>query len=367
MKKILAVSLLVASASAQAVDYNVQLLQSLSPGGNSWAYGLNDNGMVVGQSFNTTTGLKEAVVWDNGIVMSLGTQGLARSVNNAGTIVGETGNVSLGNPNGRAFKYEGGVLTDIGDLGGTYSGAYDINESGVITGYSCTDTNFACIFRSHGYRYEGGSMTDLGAVSVATGYSRGHGINDNGDIAGRGSLVEFSGSEKHMVRWDSANNLTSVVGPDTYSAAQQINNNGIVVGNGYAFGTTMRGLVWDASNNLTAVMGTFGGDTSRAWSINDLGTIVGYADAAGNAKRALVSYDGGTTLLDLNSLAVDLTGWASLDEAYDINASGQIVGIGTLTDGSRGAFLLTAVPVPAAVWLFISACAALFGFRRSVR
>ncbi|MBT8422774.1 MAG: hypothetical protein HKN56_09410 [Gammaproteobacteria bacterium] len=370
MKKILAAGLLVASLSAHAVDYEVQLLQSLSAGGDSLAYGLNDNGTVVGQSFNSTTGQNEAAVWTNGVVASLGVKGLARAVNNSGTVVGETGDAFLGFPNGYAFSWSGsGPVTDLGTINdGLYSGAYDINDSGVITGFSCTNPTAACVFQSHGFRYDSGSMTDLGAVSVYSGYSRGHGINDSGEIAGRGSLVNFIDSDKHMAYWDSSNNLTSVINPNgTYSTAQQINNNGIIVGNGFNATGDMRGLVWDSNLNVTQLMGTFGGAQSRAWSINDIGTIVGFARDSSEANRAMVSYDGGATLVDLNSVALDLSGWQSLDVAYDINENGQIVGIGTLTDGTQGAFLLTAVPVPAAVWLFVSACAALFGFRRSAR
>ena len=73
-------------------------------------------------------------------------------------------------------------------------------------------------------------------------------------------------------------------------------------------------------------------------------------------------------MIDINTL-VDLTGtgFVSLDEAYDINASGQIVGVGTLSDGSSGAFMLTAVPVPAAIWLFGSALAGLGWLRRKTQ
>lgn len=369
MKKFLAAGLLLCAGVANAAGYDVQVLQSLSSGGDSLAYGLNDNGTVVGQSFNSTTGVKEAVVWQNGIVTSLGTEGIARAVNNSGTIVGETGNANLGNPNGRAFKVENGVYSQIGDLGGLYSGAYDVNESGTITGYACTNTGIACIFQAHGFRYTNSTgMQDLGAVSVFSGYSRGHGINDAGKIAGRASLVNFGGSDKQLAFWDAANTITSKSGPANYSTAQSVNNAGIMVGNGFNpvdnNAATQRGLVWDAQGNVTQVMGTFGGNRSRAWSINDLGIIVGYAENAANEKRAMITLDGGATLIDLNTMVGDLSGWASLDEAYDINEAGQIVGVGTRTDGTQGAFLLTVVPVPPAIWLLGSALLALGGMRR---
>ena len=81
-------------------------------------------------------------------------------------------------------------------------------------------------------------------------------------------------------------------------------------------------------------------------------------------KRAAISLDG-ATLVDLNTL-VDLTGtgFVSLDEAWDINDAGEIVGVGTLSTGGEGAFVLQVVPIPAAVWLFGSALGALGWMRR---
>ncbi len=369
MKKLFATALCLVSLTAGATTYQIELLPPISAGGDSLAYALNDNGMVVGWSENTTTGVREAAVWSGGTVTSLGVAGIARGVNNAGTVVGETGDFRLGTPNGQAFTWSGsGPVGYISDLG-LYSGAYDINESGVVTGFTCTNEALNCVTQSHGFRSTDGlTMTDLGGVSTPLGYSRGHGINDAGEIVGRASLIEFPNSDKHLAYWDATNSITSIVsaGIGPYSTAQQINNNGIIVGNGFDTDGLGRGMIWDADFNLLQVLGTFGGNASRIWSLNDLGVVVGFAQDATNANRAMVSFDGGATLLDLNDLVSDMTGWASLEAAYDINESGQIVGIGTLDSGERGAFLLTAtvVPLPAAVWLFGSALAMFAGFVR---
>ena len=215
MRKTLALGLLLIGVSAQATNYNVQLLQGLSPGAagssGSLAYGLNENGQVVGRSYNSVSGVQEAVIWNNGVIASLGTEGIARAVNNAGTVVGETGGALLGFPQGRAFTWSGsGPVQDIGDLGGLWSGAYDINENGVVTGFACTNTNLTCIFQAHGFRYDTtNGMVDLGSINnAADSYSRGHGINDAGEIVGRSSITSFTGSDKFMVHWDASNNLT---------------------------------------------------------------------------------------------------------------------------------------------------------------
>jgi probable HAF family extracellular repeat protein len=363
LKQILSLSLLLVSGIANAASYNINTLTALSQGGDSLAYALNDNGMVVGQSYNSETGLTEAVVWSGNSVTSIGYEGIARGVNNSGQVVGETGTGTLTSPDGEAFLWQSGTYTDLGTLGGANSGAYDINQNGVITGISMPTGGG--ILGLHAFIYENSTMTDLGTVSSPTGYSRGHGINDAGEIVGRASLVDFGGSEKQLAYWTDPSTLNSMPVTGSYSTGQQINNNGIIVGNGrpVAGDNTQFGMVWD-ENGLLTVLDTLGGNSSRAWSVNDAGIIVGWAKNASGAKRAIVSYDGGETIIDLNDLVGTLDGWASLDEAYDINENGQIVGYGTLSTGEQGAFVLSVVPIPATVWLFGSALGLLGWLRR---
>jgi len=94
VRKFLALGLLFMGVAAHATNYDVQLLQGLSPGAagssGSLAYGLNESGQVVGRSYNSATGVQEAVIWDNGIIASFGVEGIARAVNNNGTVVGTT-------------------------------------------------------------------------------------------------------------------------------------------------------------------------------------------------------------------------------------------------------------------------------------
>jgi len=86
VKKFVALSLLLLSTAANAIQYNVAVLGGL--GGDAGAYGMNGSGQVVGKSYNSITEQNAAVIWNNGIVTSLGFQGIARAVNNSGTVVG---------------------------------------------------------------------------------------------------------------------------------------------------------------------------------------------------------------------------------------------------------------------------------------
>ena len=367
MKKFVALALLSFSFAAHAVTYNVTVLNSLGSG-DSKAYALNDNGQVVGQSYNDNTAQMESAIWSSGIVQSLGVTGIARGINNSGTVVGETGSASLTQPSGEAYSWtSGGGVNYLGTFGGNHSGAYDINEAGVITGFAWRGDQPQFSTYGKGFIYENGVMNPLGTFNDPEGYSRGQGINDSNEIAGRTSVGVFAGNPKFTTYWDSDQNLNQFQNAAGYSTAEQINNNGLIVGTTreIATGNTLLAATWDTAGTET-VLGGIGAFGSKAWSVNDSNQIVGYDQIASGAenRRAFVSFDG-SNIVDLNSL-VDLTGTGlvSLNEAYDINANGDIVGYGVDANGNEQAFLLTAVPVPAAVWLFGSALGMLGWVRR---
>ncbi len=96
----------------------------------------------------------QSVIWQAGTIQSLGVDGIARGINNSGTVVGETGSASLSQPTGYAYSWtQGGGTTNLGTLGGAQSGAYDINEAGVITGFAWPTT---AVFstQAHGFIYQ---------------------------------------------------------------------------------------------------------------------------------------------------------------------------------------------------------------------
>ena len=92
----------------------------------NWVYAINEKGQIAGGRF------ERATVWENGKPRSLATirsriSG-ARSINNAGQIVGWVGN-------SRAALWQGGKVILLPNLpGGKWSAAFDINERGQIVG-----------------------------------------------------------------------------------------------------------------------------------------------------------------------------------------------------------------------------------------
>ena len=203
------------------------------PGGvGSVANGINDSGQVVGYSYtyNDHSQQHRAFAYNNGSMADLGTLGGslsgASAINNSGQVVGWA---RLPSENSHAFLYSNGVMADLGTLGGTYSDARGINDAGQVVGYSYTTGNTAW----HACLYDGGSITDLGNLPGSL-YSTAYGINDFGQIVG----TTYTGSyaDKAFLYSNGAmSNLNSLIDPASgwyLNSAQAINDSGQIVGYG---------------------------------------------------------------------------------------------------------------------------------------
>jgi len=121
-------------------------LGTFEDGGNSYAYGINNSGMVAGWAVNATYD-QRAFVWEEGLgITDLGALGGRHSrcsggINDAGQVVGwsETVPPGEGDQVEHAFVWEDGVIYDLNDLippdfGWVLEKAYDLNEHGQIAG-----------------------------------------------------------------------------------------------------------------------------------------------------------------------------------------------------------------------------------------
>jgi probable HAF family extracellular repeat protein len=92
-------------------------------------------------------------------------------------------------------------VQDLGHLGGGYSGATSINDSGQVVGVSSTSDG-----KQHAFLYDASAATpkmqDLGTLG---GYeSRAAGIDDSGQVVGYSST---SAGEQHAFLYDSTNGM----------------------------------------------------------------------------------------------------------------------------------------------------------------
>jgi uncharacterized membrane protein len=184
-----------------------------------------------------------------------------------------------------------------------------------------------------------GSNIDLGTLGGDS--SQAWSINDAAQIVGtadgRATLFDLTGAGSNLD--------LGTLGGDL-SAASSINEAGQIAGRARNSQGRSRATLFDATgagNNID--LGTLGGGESEALSINDAGQITGGAeDTQGGWRATLFDPAGAGNNIDLNNLIDPASSW-TLVSAYDINASGWIVGKGTNPQGEKHAFLL--VPEPA--------------------
>lgn len=192
------------------------------------ATSINASGQITG--WTGASGENRAFFLSAGSVTHLGTLGGRDSygygLNDRGDIVGESATMLPGptSPNvpRHAFLYAG-TMRDLGTLGGNYSVAYAINNSGQVTGWS----NTAGDRERHAYVHTAGVMLDLGTLGGA--FSEGTGINDAGWVVGRSSTA--SGPERGFLyvdgsMYDLNELLVSDLAGDEIAYPQSINSRG---------------------------------------------------------------------------------------------------------------------------------------------
>lgn len=358
-------ALLVATASAGTISYQIRDLGRLSGGeGWSWncAYGISDTGLVAGDARasdgRTHTFLFDGTMNDLGTLPSGRPESHATGINNNGQVVGYSNTHPGDYADNHAFLYDG-TMHDLGVLtSGGMSYAYSINNSGRVVGYSLASISHGLYYRA--FLYDG-TMHNLGALA-STGNSYAYSINNSGQVVG---YSWTSSGYDHAFLYDGTMHDLGTLpgGYDTY--AYGISDDGRVVGYG------MLGYL-DSKGNLNYYrraflydgtmreLGTLGGQYSDSYarSINDSGQVVGWA-LVGSRNHAFL-YDG--TMHDLNDLIDPAMGW-TLDSAYDINNSGQIVGCGYVSGTSYiHAFLLIPVPESSSLLALICGLAGAGGF-----
>lgn len=352
-------ALLVVLSPAQAApQYTIISFNLLAPSGgftNSYAYGLNDDGQVVGTG-QYGVGPFAPFLYDNGVVTLLSTASgfdEARALNDSGDIVG--------NINSEASLYAGGgTWTPLGSLGST-SFVYDVNSSGTAVGEAFVDD--PGVFRA--VSFSGGVATDLGTLGGSASVAQA--INAAGQIVGNADIAGDEFCHAFIYEGGVMTDLGTLAGEDACSFAYGINAAGQVVGWSDTAGGDIRPFLWDEIGGMTDLGVLTGYEIGEAYAINDSGQIGGAAFTLEGDQTATLFVDG--DWWKLQDLVVDFetSGFSELRIALRINNSGQIIGLGLDDDLNTVGFLLTVVPEPSTGILAAFGASAALALRRRRR
>ncbi len=344
----------------------------------TYAYGINDSGVAVGQYFDASQ-LSHGFMWQSGVITKItypgATQTACEGINNAGEITGyyiDSSNV------GHGFTYYAGVFTT-SDLpfieginnNGSYVGYY-VGPPGVTYGYLASPVSFkpatikiaGAISTStiavnnagitvgqyvnskgdtFGMMLDGTTVTKIDDPKAVTGSTWCYGINNNNQVVGfytsvaTGQTVGF---------YYAAGSFTDITGPAgaASAAAEGINDNGQITGYFVDSSNVEHGFLLSGPGGTYTQLDAPGATYTYAFSINASGNItLGWGDAAGYTEASV--YNGSTYT------SVNLPGTYNFD-VHGLNSSGDVVYVWYDGDGnahggllSGGAYYLVDVPV----------------------
>jgi probable HAF family extracellular repeat protein len=331
-----------ADTLAASPSYRVEILP-VPAGCQSYSllHGLGEHDRFVGVLMCDDFVAQRAIIWDRGVITELGNFGgsssFAYGLSPQGEVVGvaETPEIYSDTDHfQRPFLWMDGTLQDLGTLGGPLGGAVAINADRTIVG-TCqpahTDPRLgrlphrACV-------WENDTVRDLGDLGGPDAFAL--------DIDGRGWIVGSSntteplpsglGFAEHAFLFDGKmmQDLGTLGGLS--SVAYSINERGDVVG----FSSTeepqpqtypvTHAFLWRDGTLID--LGTLGGPFSEAFDINDRGQIVGWSlvrTPNGGVDRRAVMWDG-NRIIDLNDVVQDSGGWV-LRQARAIDERGRIL------------------------------------------
>ena len=294
-------------------------------GWQSEALGISPSGDVTGWAEGNGGG--HAFIYSGGVLRDLGTLGgnfsQGNSINASGQVAGNS-YVAASSP-GRGFMWTGAAMIELGIPGAT-SAAYSINASGDVVGYTGLGPETSA---TRAFLYHGGSLVLLPTLGGNDG--RAYGINDRGQITGSSSLPSAAyGYPQHAFLYSNAGLVDLGTLGGYSSIGYAINANGDVAGSSeYVAGSSLQHAFLYSNGQMRDIGGRVAG---RSWGygINASLTVVGQADTNGlyqskPIQHAFVYVDG--EMHDLNLLTSGLNGIV-LAYAAGINDNGQIVAYG---------------------------------------
>jgi probable HAF family extracellular repeat protein len=281
--------------------------------------------------------LARAFRWQNGVLTDLGAlpggfNSAVNGINARGWIAGFSQNGVIDPvtnlPATHAVLWKNRKPIDLGTLGGYVSNAVYVNDGGQVVGYATLNTDpdpFSFLGTSlHAFLWQDGQMRDLGTLGGPDSIASNGGINQqNGLVAGASFINSIPNGtgiptlDPFLWKNGTMTDLGTLGG--TIGFASLANNRGQVAGQSNLAGDlTMHPFLWD--DGVLTDLGTLGGDNGTANWLNDAGAVVGFADLPGSQTFGAFLWKEGV-MRYLGTIGSD-----PCSKARAINSHGQIVG-----------------------------------------
>jgi probable HAF family extracellular repeat protein len=354
-----------------AAQYTVTDLGTLSGGNFSQPFFINRYGLVSGSS-NLPDGTQHATLWLEKLKVDIGAPGLGgpNSIafgNNQGFQSAGEAETSTPDPNGEdfcgfgthvtclPFQWQDGEMIQLPTLGGNNGVAMAISNRGEVAGFAENATpDPGCpapqVLHFMPAVWEKGVIHKLPTVGGdPDGVAQE--INDNGQVVGgSGTCATFNTNflynlvPVHALLWEKGKatdlgNLGGKTGQAGGNIAYNINHQGQVVGNSDLPGdTTFHAFLWTRRTGMQDLGALSGDVASVSISINDAGVVVGASlDVKFNPRAFL--WKGGV-MTDLNTLIAGHSPLYLLT-GCSINSRGEITGLGLTSTGEIHTYLAT--------------------------
>jgi probable HAF family extracellular repeat protein len=294
--------------------------------------------------------LAHAFRWQKGVLNDLGAlpgtnNSAITGINARGWIAGFSQNglfdPLLGTPAFVPTLWKRNQILNLGTLGGYEGVAVYVNDAGQVVGFSTIDGNpdpFSPFGASvHAYIWANGEMRDLGTLGGPDSFPGPGGINQrNGLVVGSSYLDSTPNPTTgvpttHPFLWEDGKMIDlGTLGGTNCCYTIVANNRRQVAGNSNMPGDlTSHPFFWD--RGVITDIGTLGGSNGQVSWINDAGEVVGEADLPGDQQHDAFFWKDGV-MSDLGNL-----GQTSF--AFCVNSRHQVVGSSLTNDGSYHAFL----------------------------